>query len=636
MDKKNWKYFLLGVCVWLVQIAPYLFALIANLGHDFSFFVYRGEVGFSQDVNSYGAIINHVKDSPSLFSTAPLIKEVNSLVFNSGTWVNLYSAGLLYILGNLDLVLLFSGLIPITLSVFLIKLIINEINSLFKNVISDSVFVLIVVLVLLTGFDDPLGLRKLTECYYHDFQFLTGTNKLICGYMQRFQHGQVSFFCFLLWIYCFLRTYIHEKRIDYTLLSVSVVILQYTYFYYWTFACAFCFMMFVPKTREKYVSISLATLVYVVGTLPFWFVSYSFTSNELGAELSTVVQSMSEYSLVPIHGLMLLLVAITASQNKISKRNLMRFIFPVVISLSLEVVTYCFMPNHWFYILAQILIPLVAVFVVDAFIEKKSIVIRILLVNYVIIVFFLNFNFFIGFNIESYHWVYVCFYPVFILFGISLLAVLLNKYLKQRMVILFSGLIVLIALCNGAVFAKSSYLFWRLSTNEQQVFSFFENKPKQVIGGNNHPVLYSCAVSCNQYLLPAVLNLSLVSKDESYSRFITNFVQLGYSKELIIEEYKKYKLHKLYKKKFLSRNDSLGGVWPDNTTIATQLIHGCWRNPSKYLDELEDELDSYDPADFQFQLDYLIIYKPTFLGDFSLIKGLVVLENDEFVIFQKR
>ena len=55
-------------------------------------------------------------------------------------------------------------------------------------------------------------------------------------------------------------------------------------------------------------------------------------------------------------------------------------------------------------------------------------------------------------------------------------------------------------------------------------------------------------------------------------------------------------------------------------------------SPSDYLSKFKQAISNYNNST-QFEMNKLIIYKPTFKGNYSKIKGLKVFENETFIIY---
>ena len=123
------------------------------------------------------------------------------------------------------------------------------------------------------------------------------------------------------------------------------------------------------------------------------------------------------------------------------------------------------------------------------------------------------------------------------------------------------------------------------------------------------------------------------SYPESYYRFNRNFKNLGYSDSLIIDEYNRYKNCNSYQRIYEEDRDSLALVWPDNTLLTAEALHHYFINPATLLPDFKAALKEYPLVNHKFKNDYIIIYKPTFRGDYSVFKSGPVFTSKNFLIY---
>ena len=107
---------------------------------------------------------------------------------------------------------------------------------------------------------------------------------------------------------------------------------------------------------------------------------------------------------------------------------------------------------------------------------------------------------------------------------------------------------------------------------------------------------------------------------------------MGYSNHQIMVEVNKYKNAKDYRMAFEHKNDSTSKIWPDNTTLFAESASHYFENPETYLPSFKLALKNYTDKNFNAKLDFLVIYKPTFMGNLFNLKSKIILENNSFLI----
>ena len=182
-------------------------------------------------------------------------------------------------------------------------------------------------------------------------------------------------------------------------------------------------------------------------------------------------------------------------------------------------------------------------------------------------------------------------------------------------------------------------MFWNLSEDDEAVISFLnEQESKPVIGGNNIMALITFTGHSNAYLYTGSTCHSRSRTHELYYRFIDTYKTLGYSDSLIVVEFEKYKKHTDYWKIYHGYNNderiSLGQKFPDNLTLAAEALHHYFLNFEQRIPELKEELKIHDVNEYNFEWNYIVIYKPTLESVYDYTRKDVVLDNKTYSIIK--
>jgi hypothetical protein len=209
-----------------------------------------------------------------------------------------------------------------------------------------------------------------------------------------------------------------------------------------------------------------------------------------------------------------------------------------------------------------------------------------------------------------------------------------NKILKGSIVV-----IVVLGGLNSYRFADRNVMFWSLSEDDEAVILFLnEQEHRPVIGGNNIMPLITFTGHSNTFLYSGSTSHSRSRSHELYYRFISTFKRLNYSDSLIVEEYRKYRKHKEYWEVYHGYNEAdrieLGKDYPDNLTLAAEVLHHYFLNFESRIPALKEELKKYNVSEFELEWNYLIIHKPTLETSYDYSKDDVVIDNDTYVVIK--
>ena len=596
----------IAIGLWLMQVSPYLIGSVLNNGVEQSFFVYRGAIGIAQDLISYGFQINHALSTPTLFHVDASTINAVDLNFADGNLTTLYCSLLLKVFGSLNMVLLFAPLPVLVLTVLLLY----KLVKVWVGKANVGLVVFLTVLLFLTGVDDFLGIKKLYWLVTEGFHFKTGTNHLPMGYMQRFPNAQVSYVAFLWWLYLSVKFYKSPSFKLYVFLPVSLAVLHYVYFYYWTYALLVSGFLFLWYCRKNVKESLFSLLVYLLLTAPFWIVVQRFVTNSMYPDYCEKVAVFTNYAPWFIHVSSIVLLLIFTKG-----RSVLFHLIPLLLQILILATSYVFQPYHVVYTAVQVLVPLAVIMIgIRALALERGGKVEyvFLFINYLAMFLMVNLIFIFDFNIQPFHWVYIGYYPLLIIAFVFWL----SRFVKKKKfvnIMKFTTVFVLgVALINGFVYARSEHKFWRITTDELEVIEFLNERNEQdMIAGNNFAAISSIAVNTGHKIFMGQGHLSDLTRKEATLRFVENFKLLGYSNAAISKEYNAYRIKKGYMDAYVSNADSLALTWLENTTIVHETILHYWHDPGKYEERFNNILNDPNKGVSGFAPQYVLVYKPT-------------------------
>lgn len=632
MFKRSWVWITIAfLMVWLVQNSTLLFA---ELMHDdesteFSSFVYKGPFSFS-DVLFYADITRYSAENPSLLRGDGMIKENEGLMFAAGNIINVYAGGILNLVGDIDLVPIVGSILPTLLCVFFLF----KISKIFlQDAFSNVLFLALCILVLLHNFDDVFGIWKFISGYI--LELPEADDIIPVGYNQRFLYGQFSTFIFLFWIYSILSWWENPSIQNQFLIALSLVLCHYTYFYYWSYAVPLTFGVFVFK-MPKWKSYIGLVVFYLLGTIHYWDNYFAFNSTEFSGEYLKRIKGPEVYPFIAV-----LCVGFLSGWSIIlryKKTGILLFLFPVLLVLCLKKVVAVFTIGSFYHILCIVFLGAFTLgLLIYSYLKMELSKMELLnIFNFYLMIFLNSLAYIIGYNVQPYHWIYTSYFLVLAICMFFMLKPYYSNMLVRKSVLILSSLIVVLGLFNSFRFADRNGPFWKLTSDDVEVIDFIKQLPeKPVIGGDNIMPLITFSAHADMFMYTGLTCHSRSSYHELYYRFISNYKLLGYSNEDILNVYEKYKGHKEYWKVYngydVQAREELGKQWPDNLTLAAEALHHYFILFESMKPELKKELANFDSKEYDFQLDYQIIHKPTPLLPRT---GDVVLENATFIILK--
>lgn len=594
-------------------------------------FAYKAPFGLAEDNIAYACMTRYASKHPQLYVPNGVVKENKNQRFAIGNVVILYQGILHRLLGDINLTYYIGGLLPIFIGVILIF----KIIQLFFQQHAIPIAVGSSILIFCSNFNDFFGILQFLDGIF--FQENYHGNYLVFGYSQRFTYAQSALPFFLFWIYRFLRYREESNFKNQALLILSLIGLQYAYFYYWTYAIPIVIASIIVE-KKQWKEWKLLLLGYVVGSAHFWWQYYTFTQLDFYTEYQQKMQGVETFPLfwILIVGSLNILPFLRRT-NKLLTAGI--FSAPIGIYIMVEFIHYYGIPpSNFIYKSYSYILPFPLIIFGFLALKKKHWGPQafLSLSNYFLIILLCCLKFIIGFNIQPFHWVYTAFYPLLI---VSLISVWKNyihsKHLKWT-VISSSLIIIIIGITNSFKLAQFNYKFWTIHDDEIEVINHLKEHPYSVIAGNNMMPLITFLAHTDLYIYEGISCNNISTFDESAQRFIHPYKLMGYSNEGIIEEYKKYeqipKYHQLYTKGNIFERDSLSKVYPDNILGSVEAMLHYFMSPSDYLSKFKQAISNYNNST-QFEMNKLIIYKPTFKGNYSKIKGLKVFENETFIIY---
>jgi hypothetical protein len=625
--KKNWLLPVLAVTIYFIHLSGWLTAYCFQDKESptyggFSLFTLKGDQGYSFDLAAYSAQIRaNVLDGYALLQRDPFTYENPDKFFPSGNLIYALASLPLLVARNPNIPFLVCPLFSILLSLWFLKKIIGSKPEPLSTSGQNIIFALAACVLLLSNMPDILNLNNLRSII--EGKLFLPRN---LGYIGRFPNIEFSIFLLLGWFYALTRFLNRGGLFDRLALGVSLAILQYCYFYWWTSAILFTGLAVLLTGRKK-VCI-LADLCFVYGTylvlaLPFWIAFAHFNATAFGAEYGVRVgKEFGRYresirQIAAISGLLFVFDAtICHREQKFTGRieDMVRILRASSLQLILAATTF----------------------------------------------FFLNIQLLLGYTVQPYHWFETFYYPILIV----VVAVSLRKFftlVEQResrylsvtlKTIAFALVIVgiIAAGVNNYVFGKRWAPYLMFTKSERQLADFVARKlpSRSVIMSNNFNVMaiLNATTSCKSFVPNGFL--AYCSNEELLRRAAAGFAAMGYSKQQFKAELMKGTNWPAYLAavKRLAYNDPLpsASTIPENYNSLVYIWHDTYyyRPSDEFmypasLDHAIDSIWNQESASPQaYRLDYFVLYKKYLPPDFGGGGPLkdVLFENDAFVLWK--
>lgn len=631
---KSNKSFYIGltlILIFTLHNAQYIIGSLYERDENtlFTPFAYKAPFSLSEDNLSYAGIIRYSGNHPSLYRHDPLIKENGKLSFADGNIVNSYLGLFTKLSGDINTTYYFGGLLPLFLSILLIF----KIISIFFDKHSIPISIGVSIIILCSNFDDVFGINK----FLTSFEFLNEyhNNILVLGYSQRFPYCQSTIVFFLFWIYRLILFRESSSTKNQIGLLIALIGLQYSYFYYWSFAIPItAAMLFFDKKHPREFIIVLVG--YLLLSSHFWFKFIGFNQLDFLEEYRERIKGIEVFPMsgILLFGTLCLLPFINQGRKWF---NILLYLMPFGWVLSFRLLSVYFEYFPQFIYITKFIFP-VSIFtgiLLAGIWNKWKNWAMLSLINYYLIFFFCNLKFVLGYNIQPYHWVYASYFPFLVLNLIVVWKDIINLTRIKYAVVIGSTLTVLFGFLNSYKSAEKNHAFWSISNHEKEVIDLLNKNPYSVIAGNNMMPLITFTAHSDVYLYEGSCSHKRAMYEESAQRFIHPYKLMGYSDSLIVKEYRKYEnigdYHQIVISNNSSARDSLSRVYPDNILGSIEVMWCYFMEPEKYIHKFYTSLEKYKIPNYE--LDYLVIYTPTFKGDYSKIRGEKILENKLFKVY---
>lgn len=626
----NWKnrfiYVGLVLLIWVIQNAHLLtaYAKYNTDDSEFTSFIYKGNIRFAQDNTSYGTVLRHGADNPNIFRSDNLVYENSDKTFGDAHLVILIAGYVYKWIDNLDITVLVLSFLSISLSVLLLI----RISKLTFETHTWLLVFFASVLILLTGLDDYSGIfRALDNFQNNHFDASFGRH---LGYANRFPYSQITLPFFLFWVYRLLVFFKNTNLKTSLLLGVSLAVLQYTYFYYWSFGIIVTFgLLFLILKKVKFGGITIVT--FLILTLPFWINFIQFNQTAFSAEYIERIKGLEFYPSLYIH-VMGILFSIYAYRNQKITPSIFSICSIIASQLLINYLVDNIQPFHGLYWTGRVLFFLIILSNVYWLKTKAKLkpFDGFLLLTYWGIFTLLNLKFLLQINIQPFHWTYSVFHVVL---GLFIAGVGYQQIQFKKVILSVTIMIAGVALYNSICFGSSSGKYWNFNAEEKAVMNVIKEQDNPVIIGNNYPFLISVSAHEKCYLYMGTSNNKLSDYEESHYRFIHNFKAMGYAKSNIIKEYDKHQFCSKYQRAYEENNDSLHTTWPNNTLLTAEALHHYFLKPELMRDSLLNAFQVFPTQKYSFKKDLVVIYKPTFLGNYDVFNSAPLLDSKNFRIY---
>jgi len=474
---------------------------------------------------------------------------------------------------------------------------------------SWPVFFIVVIAIYLSSYRTFFYFPDLLKIFLGSSQLPEGN--LHAHYNFRFPHIQFTIPLLLFWFYR-LQVFFRKPGWKSNLwLGISLGLLQYSYFYFWTggivFTAILMCLAFRPDRAWLQSAFSVAS-TYIALTIPFWIRFFEFNSSafageykqRLGAHFELynptgIPEILVSVFLLGIDGLFLFMHS-RNSGGKFSMAGIFRLSLP---QLTLTIV----------------------------------------------ILFWLKIQWITGYTIQSYHWLFTFYHPVL---AIMLIASLSRILSIAKAVVGIRGMryagwaySVLALLCVASVVLMICYYsngkapVVYLSKGEQEVIDYMSENPEpgSVAMSNDFRFMHTVnMLSPGRSYLPYSF-MSMAGDAEMLERIVSGYRAIGYSNQEIYTSLK------------YGNGDFPDSAAANEERYGAKSLLGLFTYTFKDLAIMNfhcpDSLDMAiktqlaDNGKAPYRLDYLIIRKLDYPAAWRRLTNQKVFENEEFFIFGK-
>ncbi|HLC65821.1 MAG TPA: hypothetical protein VJI46_06900 [Candidatus Nanoarchaeia archaeon] len=488
------KEHIVNISILLAVIIPLLFFQYPLMKYyqqsipesEFSLTTARGDVGFTYDLNMYGNDIISVYQNPGLFLKEPISYEHKGEIIPLQGSIPFLMHALIYaFLKDMTLTLILGSIISTAITIILLYFISDFFQKKYlKKSSMINTFFLVV-----SFFTLP----------YVFFELLNMGNKILMrpyiGYVGRFISINHVIIFLLLWFLILIYALQSNRKAWLVALGVSLALLQYSYFYFYSAALLFTATAFFTKFGFK--SVHRLFWIYIT-----WFVlSAPYLANMLfsGASKEFMRKAGVAYS------------------------NFHSFAIHLAI---LSLFSAAFFVLNYFYVKRQSKGDIIKT------IKESNLVIALLAVG----VFFINIQYILGYTIQPSHWIVTFVFPIGILvaFGhiITFLAVVGERKKYALAALSFVTLILMI----GAAFhlstsARQWHKYFYFDSDDQKLMEFIKTTPEDsVFFGDTSYTNDIISVNTERRTLLGHPLQSIMPISEINSRILYGYEKLNFSR----------------------------------------------------------------------------------------------------------
>lgn len=597
----------LTLLLYSLYLLPYIWsaAQIPD-GTKFEILSVKGDIGLSADYAKFSLQMqSYIDNGSALFQNDVYSPERGTFATGS---LGFYAAGLPYLFS--DNVMLPWLIMPL-FSLFLIVLMLGRIyDNYFATTISPKrgaiISTLAILLLVITGGYGVINPFDL-------FQMPDATRFL--GYVGRFPTIQFFIVFLVFWLYALLKYFRCPNTKTAIILAISLGILQYVYFYF--FSAAYLFTAIFAILNWRFIIRNWRSVIIVVGLMvlfiaPFWYYLLTFNSSDIGIEYAVRVGKDSSMMV-----------------GNIEKSTCLYFVLFIAID-------FVYLIGIKGYEWRKALIEL----------GRSSAIIIALFVSTLAL---MNIQFITGFTVQSYHWVETFFFPLLAIttgFAIYRLYMLLKgKWQTYLTAVLTIGCLS-IMLIRGIGGAYSASNYWKnyqyLTASEQELFNAIDNSAGKTIFSNNISAMVLSEIHTSKQSFVADAFMTLLPNDSIARYIVDGYRVCGYNEQQIMDEFRRSQWgikNEADKKTFYDKNINIPGQIPTNIVVLPYIGHRTYYDGVDYNSSIIKPLVSKICTDsIELRPDLVVIYLRDTVAGFSqsMVDGQKIFENEDFILFNTK
>lgn len=583
---------------------------------SFSVISAKGDLGFAIDLAVYVAQIrNSVGAGFSIFQHDPFTIEHADDSIPRGNLILLLAAWPFVLTGSAGLIPILAPLLSIGCGTWLIARIVRRDGAVATRTACYAVGPLAAAAVFLLSPELVINFWKL---------FIAGDPYLPrnLGYMGRFPHVAFTLIVLIVWYDALTRYFTTRRTRDAVLLGVTLAVLQYSYFYYWTAGLAMTGLVLVLQIRSLrsfVVETAVVYGTYALLTVPFWIKFVAFQVTPFAKEYAVRVGQTEAgpwWSWIMV-GMSLGLLAFDAACIDRTVHQSMK---------------------SWF----------------AATCRASSLQLALTMATLIC----LNLQLIVGYTVQYYHWLLAFYVPLLNLTAVHYVALAVRQLQRwpsaaraaHGLVGCAAVVLVLVAGAENYVFGQRWSPHFLLTKSEQAAVDFLEKqKPtQQVMASNSASFCMLASANTGIRLLAPNCCLTCCSDEEMIERTVLAFDTMGYSLEEIEQEFRRDAKSREWQRNTIEKGvpavpPGASSTLPPNYTWLYLMTHRTYYNAEadehQYTPELQQRVQAaharLDELRNRYRLDYLVVHhrilpRPVVPS----IPATKVFENSDFSIWQ--